>query len=83
MNRRSFFKFLGTAAAVAVVAPKLLVPAEQGYQYSYQYRNSSTLNIADIREMKRQLCSSDVKIFRGGFRGYVHPYVIADLVGGR
>ena len=80
MNRRSFLKFLGASAAVAVIAPTMIVSAEKfAPQATY---SSQALTLADIREAKRQLVSANVSPFRGGFAGYVHPYVIADLKAG-
>jgi len=84
MNRRSFFKKLAVGAVVVAVTPTVLADiATKPQTYStYVMGSDAVLNIETIREMKRQLVSSEVMPFgKNQFAGIVHPYVYADLKG--
>jgi len=84
MNRRSFFKKLGLGVAVVAVAPMVLadIAATPQTYSTYVMGSDAVLNIETIREMKRQLCSTNVKPFaKNQYGGCIHPYVYADLKG--
>lgn len=82
MNRRNFLKRLGIGAvSVAVVAalPKILNPSVPPTTYRTYIVGDQALTLADLRKCKESLVKMEVKPSNGGFVGYIHPDVVADI----